>query len=205
MPTNQITRRELFQATASAACGAGLATATVRARAAERPKFNAVTDTAWEAGLATLKPSPLELERGLKLHAESLVFDCYGFSPRCAVDGDRIAKAVAAGASTSEVQDMQEDMGMTRCVVSPEERSEFELGWQAAGVTCIFQNAGEEGQDPLRLLKRLGRFTYLTDHLRNFLFKAVDPDDIEAAHQSGRHCLYFTGKSKKAKEQKGTF
>jgi membrane dipeptidase len=33
----------------------------------------------------------------------------------------------------------------------------------------------------------------LTDHLRDFLFKAVDPDDIEAAKRSGRHCLYFTG------------
>jgi membrane dipeptidase len=170
-----------------------LAVGTGRSRAAQRPKFNAAIDAAWEAGLATLNPSPVELERGLKLHEESLVSDCYGFSPRCAVDGDRIAKAVAAGASAVEIQDMQEDMGMTRCVVSPQEQSEFELGWQAAGVTCIFQNAGEEGQDPLRLLKRLGRFTYLTDHLRNFLFKAVNPDDIEAAHRSSRHCLYFTG------------
>lgn len=58
---------------------------------------------------------------------------------------------------------------MSRCVISPQERAEFELGWQAVGVTCIFQNAGEDGQDPLRLLKRLGRFTYLTDRLRDFL------------------------------------
>ena len=119
MPTNQITRRALFQATASAACGAVSSCRHSSFAGAQRPKFNAVIDTAWEAGLATLKPSPLELERGLKLHAESLVFDCYGFSPRCAVDGDRIAKAVAAGALTSEVQDMQEDMGMTRCVTVP--------------------------------------------------------------------------------------
>jgi membrane dipeptidase len=55
------------------------------------------------------------------------------------------------------------------------------------------QNAGEEGQDPLRLLKRLGRFTYVTDHLRDFLVKAVGPDDIESAKRAGRHCLYFSG------------
>ena len=193
MQTNRLNRRALLRAAAAAPWAAGLAFGTRKVSAAQRPKFNAAIDAAWEAGLAALKPSAVELERGLKLHAESLVFDCYGFSPRCAVDGDRIAKAVAAGASDVELQDLQEDMAMSRCVISPQERAEFELGWQAAGVTCIFQNAGEEGQDPLRLLKRLGRFTYLTDHLRDFLFKAVGPDDIEAAKRSGRHCLYFTG------------
>ena len=79
--------------------------------------------------------------------------------------------------------------GSGRSVVSPAERAEFELGWKAAGVTCIFQNAGEEGQDPLRLR----RFTYLTDRLRDFASKAVTPDDIEAAKRAGRHCLYFSG------------
>jgi membrane dipeptidase len=82
---------------------------------------------------------------------------------------------------------------MTRCIVNRPEREEFELAWRAAGVTCIFQNAGEEGQDPVRLLKRLGRFTYLTDHLRDFLFKAVNPNDIETAKRQGKRCLYFTG------------
>ena len=193
MQTKRLHRRAVLRTAAAAAGAASGAFGWRKARAADRPKFNAVIDGAWEAGLAVLKPSAAELERGLKIHAESLVFDCYGFSPRCAVDGDRMAKAIAAGAADVELQDMQEDMAMTRCVVSPEERAEFELGWEAAGVTCIFQNAGEEGQEPLRLLKRLGRFTFLTDHLRGFLFKAVGPDDIDAAKRNGRHCLYFTG------------
>ena len=30
----------------------------------------------------------------------------------------------------------------------------------ASGVTRIFQNAGEEGEEPTRLMKRLARFTY---------------------------------------------
>ena len=60
-------------------------------------------------------------------------------------------------------------------------------------MTCIFQNAGEEGQDPLRLIKRLARFTYVTDSLRSFVAKAVTPDDIVAAKRENRHCLYFTG------------
>jgi membrane dipeptidase len=193
MHTNRFSRRRLLKVAAAASLTTGLGRFTRRTRAAERPKFNAAIDAAWQAGLAVLKPSAVELDRGLRLHAESLVFDGYGFSPRAAVDGSRLAKAVAAGASDVELQDLREDMGMTRPVASPAERAEFELAWQAAGVTCIFQNAGEEGQDPLRLLKRLARFTYLTDHLRDFLFKAVGPGDIERAKKEGRHCLYFTG------------
>jgi membrane dipeptidase len=188
--TAKLSRRRMLQ---SAAITAGLALSHRTARAAQRPAFNEAIDSAWQAGLEVLKPSEKELERGLALHAESLVFDCYGFSPRCAVDGDAIAKAIAAGASNEEQQDMREDMSMTRCVVDAQERAEFELAWRASGVTCIFQNAGEEGQSPMRLLKRLGRFTYLTDHLRDFVSKAVVPDDIEAAHRAGRHCLYLTG------------
>lgn len=186
----KLSRRGLLQ---SAVLTASLALPLRSARAMQRPQFNDAIDSAWQAGLAALKPSEKELERGLALHAESLVFDCYGFAPRCAVDGDAIAKAVTAGASHEEQQDLREDMSMTRCVVDAQERAEFELAWRAAGVTCIFQNAGEESQSPLRLLKRLGRFTYLTDHLRDFLAKAVTPDDIESAHRAGRHCLYLTG------------
>ena len=38
-----------------------------------------------DIALEILKPSAAELERGLRLHAESIVFDSYGFSPRAAV------------------------------------------------------------------------------------------------------------------------
>jgi membrane dipeptidase len=193
MSTHGLSRRRLLQAACAVPLTSGLSQAAKNATAAERPRFNAAIDAAWQAGLQTLKPSSRDLEHGLDLHADALVFDAYGFSPRCAVDGEKIAKAAAAGASDSELQDLQEAMGMTRCVVSAAERAEFQLAWQAAGVTCIFQNAGEEGNDPLRLLKRLARFTYLTDHLRDFLFKAVAPQDIAAAKRDNRHCLYFTG------------
>ena len=82
---------------------------------------------------------------------------------------------------------------MTRCVTDPAERAEFIQAWKAAGVTCIFQNAGEEGQDPLRLVKRLAHFTYLTDMMPEIVSKAAVPDDIVAAKKAKRHCLYFSG------------
>ncbi|MBI3866331.1 MAG: membrane dipeptidase [Planctomycetia bacterium] len=146
-----------------------------------------------DVALGILKPSERELQRGLELHANSLVFDVYGFAPRAAVDGDAVKSAVDAGASETELQDLTEDMSMTRCVSDPAERDEFLHAWQAAGVTCIFQNAGEEGQGPLRLLKRLARFTYVTDMLRERVSKAVTPDDIVEAKKQQRLCLYLTG------------
>lgn len=146
-----------------------------------------------DAALAVLKPSQAELERGLAVHRSSLVFDAYGFAPRAALDGPRLTAAIEAGASDLEVQDLQEDMGMTQAAVVPAEHVEFAEAMRCSGVTCIFQNAGEEGQDPLRLMKRLARFTYLGDMLRGTLVRATLPADIEAAHAAGKHCLYLTG------------
>ncbi|MEN6301181.1 MAG: membrane dipeptidase [Armatimonadia bacterium] len=147
----------------------------------------------WDVALAMLKPTQAQLEHGLELHRASVVCDTYGFAPNAALDGDALAKAMEEGASDAEIADMREDMGMTRWATVPQEREEFKAAFDFAGVTCIYQNAGEEGQDPLRLIKRLARFTYSTDVMRDFVARAATPDDILAAHKDGRHCLYFTG------------
>jgi membrane dipeptidase len=159
----------------------------------QQPIANPEIEQARAVAMAVLKPRQKDLERGLALHASSIIFDAYGFSPNAAVDGDVLAGAVADGASDIELQDMTEDQRMTRYVTDAAELAEYLMAWQASGVTCVFQNAGEEGSDPLRLLKRLARFTYVTDHLKEMVFKAVGPDDIEAAKKQNRHCLYFSG------------
>ncbi len=146
-----------------------------------------------EIALEILKPTPAQLEHGLELHAASVVFDSYGFAPRAAVDGDAIREAVEAGASPAEVEDMREDMPMTRWATDPVERAEFQQAFEASGVTCVFQNTGQECQDPLRLLKRLARFTYSTDLMRDYIPKAATPDEVVQAKEQGRRCLYFTG------------
>ncbi|HUT91381.1 MAG TPA: membrane dipeptidase [Thermoguttaceae bacterium] len=203
-------RRRHFLGASLGLSAAGVAGGVLGAGAAETPaaaeKTKAVKQpagTGWEkneviqnaraAAIEILKPSKKELEHGLRLHADSLVFETYGFAPRAAVDGDAMRRAVEAGASDVELKDMREDMSMTRYATDPAERAEFVQAWEAAGVTCIFQNAGEEGQDPMRLIKRLARFTYATDMMPDFLPKAVTPDDVEAAKRQGRHCLYFSG------------
>ena len=146
-----------------------------------------------QAALDILKASQRDLDYGLRLHRESLVFDAYGFSPRAAVDGNAVRDLMEQGASDSELQDQREDMTMTRAATVAKERDEFIRNWNAAGMTCIFQNCGEESSDPLRLIKRLARFTYLTDHLRGVLRRTVTPEDVVQAHADGEGCLYFTG------------
>jgi membrane dipeptidase len=154
--------------------------------------MNAAIAHAREVAVAILKPSPRDVEHAAELHANSVVCDAYGFAPRAAPDGDAMKAAMEAGASEAELQDLVEDMRMTRCVTDPGERDEFMGAWEAAGVTCILQNAGEEGQSVLRLVKRLARYTYVTDMMRDFVRKAVTPDDIVAAKEQDRHCLYLT-------------
>jgi membrane dipeptidase len=161
-------------------------------RAAAQPGVQAF-EGARQAALQALKPTKRDLEHGLELHAASLVIDAYGFSPRAALNGAEIRAAMEAGATDIELQDLQEEMNMTRCVTNAAERAEYQSAWEASGVTCIVQNAGEEGQDPLRLIKRLARFTYVTDMLRDVVEKAPAPDDIVAVKKRGKHCLYFSG------------
>ena len=155
--------------------------------------FNPKIREARELALSLLKPSARDLARGLELHADALVVDAYGFAPRAAVDGLKFKEAVEAGVSEAELVDLREDMSMTRWATDTVERNEFLDAMRAAGVTCIFQNAGEEGSDPLRLIKRLARFTYATDLARDDCAKAVRASEVEEAKKRGKHCLLFSG------------
>jgi membrane dipeptidase len=156
-------------------------------------QMNDQIKSSYEVALNILKPTNAQLEHGLELHRNSLVFDTYGFMPSAALDGAAIAAAMKNNASSLELQDMREDMSMSRFVDNQRERNEFENAWKASGVTCVFQNAGQEGTAVERLIKRLARFTYSTDMMRDFVCKATTPDDIVQAKKENRRALYFSG------------
>ena len=198
---NISSRRTLLKATALSAAALSFTNASAATqtktgdaqRLDELIQGNQTIARAKQIALDILKPTAKQLEHGLKLHAESLVFDGYAFSPRTSTDPEIIAKMIEDGASEVELQDATEDMGMTRAVTNLREREEFMMAFRASGVTCIYQNAGEECQHPQRLIKRLARFTFLTDMLKPFLTKATKPNDIELVKKSDGHCLYLTG------------
>ncbi|NDD38954.1 MAG: dipeptidase, partial [Verrucomicrobia bacterium] len=195
--TTTHSRRSFLRASATLpllGLGGGIFTSRARAASpvAALSPANDRIQKAREVALSVLKPSPRDLDYGFKLHAESLVFESYGFAPRAALDGAKFTEFAAGGATEPELADLREEMSMTRWATDTAERKEFLEAFRAAGVTCVFQNTGEEGSDPLRLVKRLARFTYATDLAREDCFKATRPDDIVAAKKAGRQCLYFT-------------
>jgi membrane dipeptidase len=113
----------------------------------------------------------------------------YGFAPRAAVDGDAVTRAMEAGASDAEIEDLMDDMENTRFATDPAERREFVEAWKAAGMTCVFQNAGQESQDPLRLMRRLANFTYALDMLDDVLVRATCAEDIVSAKRQNKGAL----------------
>ncbi|MBX7210961.1 MAG: dipeptidase [Verrucomicrobiaceae bacterium] len=162
---------------------------------------NPAIDKPREIALNILKPTQAQIEHAWELHFGSLVFESYGFAPRFAIDGEAINQAIKEGASRDEIEDLRESTMMNRGATNERERKEFLDAMRAAGVTCIFQNAGEEGSDPLRLLKRLAHFTNATDLMKPALSKVVSAGEVEAVKQAGNVCLCFTGNGVPLRQQ----
>jgi membrane dipeptidase len=146
-----------------------------------------------EIALNILKPSKKDIEKGLKLHEESIIWDAYGFAPVAAVNGSLLKDALENGASGAEMQDLTEDMMMTRFVRDKGVYKEYMEAWEASGVTCVMQNAGQEGNSVNRLLKRHARFTWVTDMLKPSVRKVVAPEEVISAKKEKAHCLCFSG------------
>src|SRR5437763_1098933 len=60
---------------------------------------NGTIRQARQVALSILKPDAKDLVHGLETHADALVFESYGFAPRCAIDGDAMREAIEADAS----------------------------------------------------------------------------------------------------------
>jgi membrane dipeptidase len=144
------------------------------------------------AAFSLLSPSDRDVAHGFELHNNSIVFDSYGFAPRCAVNGAAFQQAIDANRSDLELADLRLEMMLCRAADDETERKEFLEAFHASGVTCIFQNAGEEGNDAMRMLKRLSHLTYLTDKLAEVCPKVLLSEDIVQSKAAGRVCLAMT-------------
>lgn len=148
-----------------------------------------------QMALDILKPSARDLEHGFELHRNSLVIESYCLGLQYAIDPEPLNALINAGADRQEVTELYNDMSTTGWVKTPEARREFIEAWEASGVTCSFINGGEEGNDPLRLLRRFARHTYVTDAMPDLMQRIGHPDDIVRAHQAGKRsvCLTMNG------------
>ena len=143
-----------------------------------------------EAALSFLKPTAGQLERGLELHANSIVCDSFGFLPRSIPDTETLRQLAERGASYGEYQDVLEEMLMIQCARSDAGREEFHEAWEASGVTCLLVSAGEESQDPAQLIKRMARISYLADVMGEQLCVGSEVDDVIECKKKGLRCLY---------------
>ena len=158
-----------------------------------------VNSDAWEAALYSLKPSKKDLEHGLQLHAQSVVFDAYGLGIYAQASEEwrmkyaaTIQEKINEGASAREISDFSEEMGQVKNIIDQQAWEDYMKIFEASGVTCIFQNAGEENQDPLRVLRRITRHTLITDIKKDFVVKAASPADVIKAKKDNKHALYFS-------------
>ena len=168
------------------------AAALAASASAQTPAANEKIQADRQVALAALQPSDRDLQHGLELHADSIVIEPYGFAPRAAIDGAIVAQAFERGASDQELDDLMDEMENSRFITDSYERQEFLQAWEASGVTCVVQNAGREGMDPLRLLRRLGNFTHALDMMPDHLVRATGAGDIERAKREGKRALVLS-------------
>ncbi len=145
-----------------------------------------------QAALGRLKPSQKDLDHGFELHKNAIVCDTYGFAPISPVDPQKLIQSAAAGCSPAQFLELKDEMHNLRHFDDMSLYDEYTRAWAEAGVTCIFQNAGEETQKVKQLVKRLARMTHIVDSMPDLYHRAVSPRDIEAAKKSGKRCLYLT-------------
>lgn len=146
-------------------------------------------DHAREVALNILKPTPAQLQHGLELHQHSLVWDAYSFSPNGRWQEESLDQLSDCGAGRDELSDTAEYNHHVGFLQDPGRRQEFALAWRAAGVNCIFQNAGREGNQLSVLVRRLSHYTALCDRYPELLRRAVWPEQVEAAAQDGVPCI----------------
>lgn len=151
--------------------------------------MNEKIENARACALEILKPSARDLEYGMELHKDALVVEAYCLGLRAPFDPASVIAIFEKKGTRDAVIDQYLECSVLGWAKSEETRQEYREAWEAAGVDAVFQNAGEEGNDPLRLLKRFSNYIYLTEVMPEFLRKVVTPDDIIDAKRTGRRAI----------------
>ena len=143
--------------------------------------------------LQNLAPSEKELQHGLELHKDAFVFDAYGFMPLAGGKCPRLDQLIREHAGRDEILLAYEEFMMNGGYESdPALQKKLAEVWEYAGVDCVFQNSGEEGNSVTGLLKRLSFYTYITDLLPDLYERAVFPHQLPGIKERNHKALYMT-------------
>jgi len=154
---------------------------------------NTVNDVAWEKALAALGPTPAELQHGLELHRESIVFDAFGFAPytRTRRMYEETNRLIDEGAPSDVIQDHMTEWRFCGPARDEEGRKQYMTAWERSGVTATMQTSG--GQGPVAGgLRHLSRFFMVWDALPDFVRKGICSQDVRDAKAAGRHCQFIS-------------
>jgi len=152
-----------------------------------------VNDVAWGRALDALKPAPAQLEHGLELHRESIVFDAFGFAPytytrRMVEEANRL---IDAGALAEVIQEQMQERRFCDAAADEEGRAQYQASWERSGVTATMQTCG--GQAPVaKAMRHLSRFFMIWDAMPDFVRKGTTSQDVREAKAAGRRCQFIS-------------
>ena len=152
-----------------------------------------VNDIAWEKALAALNPTPSELEHGLELHRESVVFDAFGFAPytRTRRMYEETNRLIEEGAPAGVIQDRMMERRFCDAACDEQGREQYKTAWERSGVTATMQTCGGQGR-VAGGLRHLSRFFMVWDALPDFVRKGICSQDVRDAKEAGRHCQFIS-------------
>ena len=152
-----------------------------------------VNDIAWGKALAALDPTPAELEHGLELHRESIVFDAFGFAPytRTRRMVEEANALIDEGAPFEVIQDRMSERRVCDAAADPEGREQYTTAWERSGVTATMQTCGGQGPVAGRM-RHLSRFFMVWDAMPDFVRKGICSQDVRDAKAAGRRCQFIS-------------
>ncbi len=145
-----------------------------------------------QTALNVLRPSERDLQYGLELHRNSIVFDAYGFMPGGGGKCSRVDELIRENAGRDEIIRAMEEFRMNKAFDDPEMFTLLQEAWDFAGVDCTFLNSGTESNDIEFMLNRLSNYTNLIDRKTDLYERAVFPQQIPGIRERDHRAMFFT-------------
>lgn len=149
--------------------------------------FHATMEQCREYALKYLEASEEELRRGLELHKKAFVCDSFGFLPfiHTKKECDKVLGMAAKGATAEELLTAGEQFCNRNMPHDPEVKEKFLEVIQLTGIKCTVHTTGSE-MDLEHSMQRIAQTQYKLDSMRDVLYKALSPADVEKARKENK-------------------
>lgn len=149
--------------------------------------FHATVEQCQEYALKYLEASDEEIRRGLDLHRKAFVCDSFGFLPgvHSRSECEKVIGMAKKGATYDELLPIGEQLCSRNMANEPETRKKFLDAIKNSGVNCTVHTMGSE-MDLEHSMQRMALNQYKFDNMRDILYKALSPDDVEKARKENK-------------------